>query len=441
MSSTVSFTGLATGMDTASLVEQLVELRRRPIYRLQQQRAQYQAQTSALSSLEDKLRALQTAAQDLDTANEFASLTATSSDEGVLSVTAGPDASPGSYNISVESLAQAQKSRSQGYDDTLTSVGEGTLEFTVGGELQSLELSGYTSVADLADRINNEVMGVSATIVHDGSDTGGHYLVLTGEAGTGGAFTMDASGLSGGTAPSLTSIQAATDASLTVDGIAVTADGNHLDGVISGLSLDLTGVSATGTSVQVDVATDAEGVKTQVKAFVDAYNELFAFVESGLATGGELEGNATARSIANRMENLMSASHSGDGTFSMLAQIGIERQQGSRELSFDETRFAEALAEDYAAVRNLFVEFEGNVGKAAMVDAAVDDLTDTVDGIFKIGSDSLQRRIDNVDDNIERYERSIENYRTTLERKFMAMESNVSLMQAQGSYLTSMLTG
>jgi flagellar hook-associated protein 2 len=356
-------------------------------------------------------------------------------------VTAGPDASPGSYNITVDSLAQAQKSRSQGYDDTLTGVGEGTLEFTVGGELQSLELSGYTSLGDLAERINNEVMGVSATIVHDGSDTGGHYLVLTGEAGTGGAFSMDASGLSGGTAPSLTSIQSATDASLTVDGIAVTADGNHLDGVISGLSLDLTGVSATGTSVQVDVATDAEGVKTQVKAFVDAYNELFGFVESGLATGGKLEGNATARSIANRMENLMSASHSGDGTFSMLAQIGIERQQGSRELSFDETRFAEALAEDYAAVRNLFVEFEGNVGKAAMVDAAVDDLTDTVDGIFKIGADSLQRRIDNVDDNIARYERSIENYRTTLERKFMAMESNVSLMQAQGSYLTSMLTG
>ncbi len=439
--SSVSFTGLASGLDTASLVSQLVELRRQPIYRLQQQRTQYEAQSSALSTLKDKLFALQTAAQSLDTANEFASLSATSSDESVLSVSAGDDAAPGSYDIEVTALAQSQKSRSQGYDSPLNGVGEGTLAFTVGGEEQTLELTGLTSLSDLADRINTEVMGVSATIVHDGSETGGHYLVLTGDAGTGSAFTVDASGLSGGTAPAFTETRAATDATLLVDGLAVTADGNHLDSVISGLSIDLTGVSIPGVTTRVTVATDAAGVQDQVKGFVDAYNELFSFLESGLATGGKLEGNATARSVANRMENLMTASHDGEGAYSMLAQIGIERQQGSRTLRFDEAAFGEALATNYASVRNLFVEFEGNVGKAALVDTAVDDLTDSIDGIFEIGNDSLDRRIENIDHNIERYERSIENYRTTLERKFLAMESTVSLLQAQGSYLSSMSTG
>jgi len=439
--SNVSFTGLATGMDTATLVSQLVELRRAPIYRLQSQRQQFEGQISALSTLKDKLFALQKAAQAMDTANEFASLKATSSDEDVLTVSAGSDAAPGSYDISVTSLARSQKSRSQGYDSTLTAMGEGTLSFTVGGEAQSLELTGYTTLADLADRINNEIMGVSATIVNDGSESGGHYLVLTGDAGTGSAFTVDASGLSGGTAPTFTQTQAATDASLTIDGLPVTADGNHLEDVISGLSIDLEGVSATGTSVRVTVTTDAEGVKGQVKAFVDAYNDLFSFLEASLGTDGKLEGNATARSVANRMENLMTATHAGSGSFSMLAQIGIERQQGSRTLSFDEAAFAEALADDYASVRNLFVEFEGNVGKAALIDTAVEDLTDSIDGLFKIGTDSLTRRIDNIDSNIVRYERSIDNYRTTLERKFLAMESTVSLLQAQGNYLSSMMMG
>ena len=100
-----------------------------------------------------------------------------------------------------------------------------------------------------------------------------------------------------------------------------------------------------------------------------------------------------------------------------------------------------ALADNYSAVRDLFIEREGNVGKASLINAAVDDLTDSVDGIFKIGTDSLNRRIENTDDTIVRYERSIENYRTTLERKFMAMESTVSLLQAQGNYLSDDVMG
>ena len=58
--------------------------------------------------------------------------------------------------------------------------------------------------------------------------------------------------------------------------------------------------------------------------------------------------------------------------------------------------------------------------------------------MFKIGADSLTRRIDNIDDTIDRYELSIENYQSTLEAKFLAMETAVSSLQAQGTYLSSM---
>jgi flagellar hook-associated protein 2 len=439
--SSVSFTGLATGMDTATLVEQLVELRRAPIYRLQSQRTSFEAQKSALSTLQEKLQALQTAAQNLDSINEFASLAATSADEDLLTVTANTDASPGEYEIAVSALAQAQKSRTQGYDSRLASVGQGDLVFTIGGTQHTLELTGPTTLADLADRINEDLDGISATIINTGAETGGYHLMLTGEPGSDNTFTVNASGLSGGTAPTMTSMQAATDAQLTVDGLAVTASGNQLTDVIAGLTLDLHDVTAAGAPVRVSVATDPAGVQEQVQAFVDAYNEVFAFLETGMGTGGKLEGNASARSIANRLENVMTASHSGEGAYSILAQVGVSRQQGSRQLAFDAAEFATALAEDYQSVRNLFVEFEGNVGKASLIGTAVDDLTDSVGGIFKIGTDSLERRIDNIDHNIERYERSIESYRSTLQAKFLAMESTVSLLQAQGSYLSSFGVG
>ncbi|HOX26461.1 MAG TPA: flagellar filament capping protein FliD [Candidatus Krumholzibacteria bacterium] len=435
--STVSFSGLATGLDTATLVSQLVELKRAPIYRLQSQRKGYENQLAALGTLKTKLEALQAAAQKLDTANEFASLAATSSDEDVLTVTANGTAAPGTYDISVTALAQAQKSRSQGYDNTLVAIGEGTLSITIGEEVQTLELTGYTSLQDLADRINSEVSGVSATIIFDGSETGGYYLTLTGEDGTGGAFTVDATGLGGGAAPAFTEVQAAADATLTIDGLAVTANGNHLSGIISGLTIDLQAVSAPDTTVRVVVETDAAGVKDQVKALVDAYNDLYSFLETETKSGGKLYGNSAARSVGQRMENVMSAAHAGGGAFTILAQVGIERQQGTRTLKFDESKFATAVAENYAAVRDLFIERDGNLGKASLIDTAIEDLTDSIDGVFKLGTDSLNRRIDTTDQTIERYEMSIENYRTTLERKFLAMESAVSLLQAQGNYLSS----
>jgi len=424
-------------MDTASLVEQLVELRRIPIYRLQQRKNSYEAQMAALGSLQTKLEAFQTAAQTIDSANEFAALTATSSNESVLGVTAGSTAAPGTYDITVEALAQGQKSLSQGFDSATTTVGEGEVSFTIDGEVQTITLEGLNTLESLAEQINNSVDGVSASIIFDGSETGGYYLSLSGEAGSSGAFTVDTSGLTGGTAtPTFTQTQAAADAELTIDDMTIFADGNTVSNAISGLTLDLNDASP-GTEIRVTVSMDTEGVKEQVKGFVDAYNDLMSYLDTEMANNGKLDGNATARSVQNRMKNLMSAIHGGGGDFSMLAQIGIERQQSGNSLEFDETKFTDALADNYAAVRDLFIEREGNIGKAALISTAVDDLTDSIDGMFKIGKDSLTRRIDNADNTIERYERSVENYRVTLERKFLAMESAVSLLQAQGNYLST----
>jgi len=435
--SAITFSGLATGMDTASIVSQLLELKRAPVYRMQGDKETYQGQISALGTLKEKLLALQTAAQGLDTANEFAALSATSSNEDLLQVTADSTAAPGNFDIEVVSLAVGQKSLSQGYDNDLADMGTGTYSFTVGGEVQTLELTGFTSLASLAERINNEVDGVSAAIIHDGSDTGGYFLSLTGDAGSGGAFSVDATGVIGGQPPVFTETQAAADAHIRIDGMDVHADGNQVEGAISGLTLNLQDAEP-GTQVHVSVATDAESVKEQVKAFVDAYNDIAMFTEVGLKNGGNLYGNTTARSIKNRIENVMQASHSGSGVYSILAQVGVERQQGSSALRFDEAKFAEAVAENYTSVRDLFIERDGSLGKASLIDAAVDDLTDSTGGMFKIGTDSLNSRIKNLDSSIERYERSIESYRVTLERKFVAMEQMVAQLNAQGNSLSSM---
>ena len=438
--SSVAFSGLATGLDTGSIVTQLVELKRQPIYTLESRRQGFQDQISALGTLKSKLLALQTAAQKLDTTSEFSSFAATSSDEDYLTVSADDTAAPGSYDITINSLATAQKDVSQGYDSLNDSVGTGIMSITVDGETTDLTLTGYTSIAALKDLINDSVDGVSATIVNDGSETGAYHLVLSSaEAGTANAFSYDVSGLSGGITPLLTNEQAATDASLTIDGLTVTASSNNPDDVISGLTLDLLQADV-GKTLHVNVGVDTEGVSENVKGFVDAYNDLFTYINDQNTADGDLRDNPTLRSVASRIENIFASSlQGGAGDITMFAQVGITRGEG-RQLEWSEDDFLEALEDDFNSVRDLFVEREGNIGKTYLIDTAIDDMTDSLTGLFKISTDALNTKIDYADQSIERYERSIETYQTTLERKFTAMELMVAQLQAQGNYLSSIVS-
>ena len=439
--SSIAFGGLATGLDTSSIITQLLELKKQPIYRLEERKKGFQAEISALGTFKSKLAALQEAALKLDTSSEFSSLKAASSDEDFLQATADSTAAPGSYTIEVLNRAVAQKDMSQGYDSKLDSVGSGTVTFTVDGQTTELDLVGYNSLESLANLINDNVEGVGASILYDGSAAGGYRLVLSGgEAGSAGAFTADFSGLSGGITPAVSTQTAAQDANLLIDGIAVTATSNRVEDAISGLSLDLRDAEA-GREIYVEVARDNEGIAEQVKALVDAYNDVFSFVKEQTGAQGALRDNPTLRTVAGRIENLFSSSLEGGlGSISTFSLIGVTRGEG-RLLKFEEDDFAEALKASYGSVRDLFVEREGNVGKMPLLDDLIETLTDNTEGLFKTSTDMLNRKIDNADDTISRYERSVESYRVTLERKFTAMELMVSQLQAQGGYLSSMMLG
>ena len=441
--SNIAFSGLATGLDTAAIVSQLVELRKAPMYRLQSRKKGFETQISALANMKTKLTALQDAMKALDTASEFSSLSATSNDEEFVTVTAGSDAAAGMYEIEVNHLAKAQKTLSQGFDDLNTPMGSGIISFNVNGENIDLNLTGYTSLEGLKNIINNDVDGVSATIINDGSESGNYTLVLSGEeAGSDNSFTVDVSGLSGGTTPLFTTSQPAQDAEIVIDGTTVIMGSNSSDEVISGLTINLHKVTdndpAVEQKVNIRVEVDSAGIAEKVKGFVDAYNDLYAFIEKEGGAEGDLKGNPTLRSVASRIENLSVSSLQGTlGSITSFHQVGISRGDG-RQLDWDESKFTEALADDFNGVRDLFIEREGNLGKSYLFDQAIENMTDSIDGLFKISTDALNKKIDYADLGIERYERSIESYRITMERKFTAMEMMVSQLQAQGNALSGM---
>jgi len=435
--SSIIFSGLATGLDTASIVSQLVELKRRPIYRLQQRRDGFQGQIDALASLREKLLALQTAARDLDTASEFLALGTSSSHENILQATAGDGAAPGVYDILVTSLAKARKVASQGYDSPLGTVGSGSFTYSVGGRTETLSVSAGTTLEGLRDAINAGTEGISASIINDGSATGGYRLVISAtETGTAGDFTLDLTGLTGSDALVMTQQQAAADAVLTVDGLAVTTSSNHPADLISGLTLDLRGVTA-GIPVTLSVTRDDETIAGKVEALVIAYNDLAGFASEQFKTDAALQGNSTLRMVRSRIDSIFGSAQS-DGSVTMFAELGISRTREGL-LEWDPDDFKTALDADFGGVRDFFIHADGVTGKGYLLDLAVKDMTDSISGLFKISTDSLNSRIKSTDRTIERYERTIEAYQINLERRFTAMEIMVSRLQSQGNYLNGMI--
>jgi len=431
---TVNFSGLATGLDTGSIIAQLVDIKRAPIRRLQTAQSGYEKQIKSLADFKKKLLALQTAAKAMDTSSEFSSLKASAVNPAFLTVTAGATAAPGTHTISVDQLAVAQRDVSQGFDSNMDSIGTGTISFTVNGTTTAINLTSFATVEGLAQQITNDVSGISAAVINDGSATGGYHLIISSEAaGTASAFTVDTSGLTGGITPVFTTSATASDALLTVDGIAVTATSNKPDDVVTGLTLNLLTLGSTTITVE----RDTEGIADKVDTYVKAYNDIFSFVKSHGGTDGDLRGNPTLSSVASRIESVFSSQLTGGlGAVSLISAVGIKRTTG-REMTFDKTAFATALTDDFNGVRDLFIERTGNLGKTYLVDQAIKDMTDRIDGLFKISNDSLRRRIDSADAGIARYERSISSYEDNMRRKFNAMEQMVAQLNAQGSYLSS----
>jgi flagellar hook-associated protein 2 len=359
-----------------------------------------------------------------------------------VTIEADGDAAPGSFDIKVLSLAEAQKDVSQGYDSKSDSVGSGILSFNVNGETTDLNLVGFTSLESLAGLINDNVDGVSASIINDGSESGNYRLVLSSDdAGTDGAFTVDASGISGGVTPIFTNEKTAVDAELEIDGISVTASSNSSSDIIDGLTINLHAISVDSENdlnktLRVNVGVDKEGISEKVKSFVDVYNDLYSFIDEQFKSEGDLRQNPTLRAVTSRIDNIFTTALTGGlGDVTTFSSVGITRASSGRTLSFDESKFADMLDSNFSGVRDLFIERDGNLGKTYLIDTAIDNMTDSIDGLFKISTDALNKKIEYADQGIERYERNVESYRLTMERKFTAMEMSVSALQAQGNYL------
>lgn len=191
----IAISGIASGIDSDAIINQLLSIETSRIIGIQRKIAIQQQRKEAFSTLTGQLESLRNAARRLGEAGLYSQLEASSSDTGVLTVSASGDAPLGNYSVEVQQIATRHRIAAQGFVDksgTSIAADAGTFSFQVGdGDAVEIDIDGSTSLQDLARAINDADAGVRADIVNDGSSLNPFRLVLTAEnTGSDGLVTV-----------------------------------------------------------------------------------------------------------------------------------------------------------------------------------------------------------------------------------------------------------
>ena len=176
--SSFSMPGLATGLDTSSIIQQLMSIERRPVALMQAKQKVQSGALDRLRLLNTKFLALETAAKAVmgastSATSPFGAKTASSSNNAFFTATASSTATPGTYSVEVLSLAKAQKA---GGDVFTAPTANGTLTIDNGVKTANVAITAGMTVTDVAAAINADSnSGLAASVVDN-------RLVLLGKA-------------------------------------------------------------------------------------------------------------------------------------------------------------------------------------------------------------------------------------------------------------------
>ncbi len=387
----LSSAGIGSGLDVNSIVSQLIAVDSRPLTLLAKKEASFQAKLSAIGSVKGSLSAFQTAVRGLSDISKFQGVKVSAADATIASASGTASAVPGTYALEVSQLAQAQKLATAGQASTTAAIGVGTLSFDFGtisgGTFSGGKYSGASfasnasgvktvtigagdnSLAGIRDAINSAKIGVTATIVNDGSATPNRLVLTQGTTGvsnsikisvTGDAALSNLLGQDPAGTQGLTENISAQNALFKVDGIAVSKSSNMVSDVINGVTLNLSGKSAAGVATNVNVARDSAAVAASVTQFVAAYNQInktLTDVSSYNATtkqGAILNGDSAIRSIQSQLRGVLNAPvGGGNSTYSVLSQIGVSVEKGGT-LSLDSAKLQTAIDTNFSSISGLF---------------------------------------------------------------------------------------
>lgn len=460
-----SISGLVSGLDTSTIISQLMQLEARPQTMLKSKVSNEQKIITALQAFNTKLAAIATKAAGLAATTGWAT-TKAASDIDSVTVATSAGASPGTLAFTVGSLAAAA---SETYAKTGASgdaVMGADLSYRItynDGRTAETFNTGTGKLTDVAAAINAKT-GVSATMVMVGSGATPTYELRVESTATGASsgFTITQFDPASPTTPvaspvpfmgdpvAAKTVQGA-DAAVTIAGQTnpLTFSGNTISGLMPGVDVTL-GAGAVGKSATITVERDTASVVESVKAMVESVNA--ALTEIGTLTAydattrksGLLGGDSTLRTVRNQLlESVSRGVVTSSGTES-LATLGIQVDR-SGKLVFDEAKFKAAYTADPTGTTNKIAgttDAAGNpviIGLADKLKTLGEAFSSSSTGTISKSIQSRQSAIRGWEDDIADWDIRLAARQTTLQRQYTALESALGKLQSQGSWLAGQI--
>ena len=312
--------------------------------------------------------------------------------------------------------------------------------------------AGSDTPAGIVEAFNNAGVGVSAQLVNTGDPSTPYKITVVGASGKYNAFSVSSS------APGLnfdTTLQSASNASLTVDGIQISSSSNTVSDAIPGVSLSLVGTNTSAATVALSNNTGA--VTTKIGALVSAYNDamdLFDELTNSKSTletyGGTMAGNSTMNTLRAELRTLVtqdSSTASSSGTLSALRDIGVEINSKGR-LSTNSVKLDVAVNFNFA---NTVTLLSGNQENQSAYDSADSGLAGdasksiisllSTTGTVATESGNATTRISKYQDDLTALEDRMTQLLARYTKQFAAMDSIVGQTRSTQTGLTSTFAG
>lgn len=461
--------GLGGGVDVNALIKAQVDAVKLPITRangLNDQGKITEAKISTFGKLQSLVSSLQLAAGRLASVTGWNAVTASSSNDKMVSATAIGGTVETTFSVEVSQLARAQVSTSDAVAAGV-GVGAGSLKITTGtwsggsftaGTAAALDVTvgAGDTLADIAGKINGANAGVTATIV---TDTSGQRLMLRSKAtGEEAGFQVsvtdadgdlaDGAGLSRlanglGTDPGA---NAAANAKAKINGLYdVTSASNTFENAVAGVTFKAEAL--TTAPVDITIGKDSSAVKKNIEDFVVAYNaanqalnELTKY-DDKTKQGGLLQGDSTAVTLQNQLRNVVQSMSSSTGPYKSLSSIGLGIIEGG-DLSIDHTKLDAAL-KNPDAVKALFIGGDGLAttqdGVAEKIKATTQRLLET-GGFFSSKDAQLKKALDRTTKEIARVNARAESTEALVTARYVALDTQMSKLSALNSYIQQQVT-
>ncbi len=442
----MSVSGLMSGLDTSSLVSQLMSVER------QQSRTIVAAQSRAnvLASVLTDLNGLVKKMGDLargfaptstSDVSVFNATTVKSSDESIASAVLTGKSATADLSFRVDSVAAASSIVSKQMYAIDAKFGAGTMKIETGGGFKDVTITGGT-LSQIADQINDAKAGVHATVLKV-NDTQ-YSLQLTADK-TGAASTVKITDGTGAFGDGFLDTTIGKDAKIyigTGTSMPITSSSNTIKDLVPGLDVTLK-KEAPGTTVTITAKPDDDAIAAKAEEFVKAINAALSKVsdnnkpDANAATSsssstssnnaGAFMGNSTTRDLVDDIQDVLVGSSS-----NLPSAIGISIDRYGAA-TFDKEAFLKALKDDPVKAKAIMTETATQFAKVA------ENATDATRGTLTTAIQGQNNLVQDYKDRLTAFEDRMSSTEAMYKAKFDALDALLSKMKTQSDWLSGQL--